>query len=41
MYIVGSIPELDDENKFYNTAIAMDHEGKIIAKHRKVHLFDI
>jgi hypothetical protein len=31
MYIVGSIPEIDDNKKFWNTAIAMDHEGKIVA----------
>ncbi len=36
----GSIPELDDNNIF-NTCFVFDREGKIIGKHRKVHLFDI
>lgn len=36
----GSIPELDD-GKIYNTLVTFDRSGKIIAKHRKVHLFDI
>ena len=37
----GSIPEVDDEGNIYNTAYVFDREGKQIAKHRKVHLFDI
>lgn len=41
VYIVGgSIPEVDDD-KIYNTSVVFDPEGKVIAKHRKVHLFDI
>ena len=36
----GSIPETHN-NKLYNTCIVCSKEGKIIAKHRKVHLFDI
>ncbi len=41
VYLVGgSIPELDGD-KVYNTSFVFDKEGKIIAKHRKVHLFDI
>lgn len=40
-YIVGgSIPELSGD-KVYNTSYVFDREGKIIAKHRKMHLFDI
>ncbi|WP_252187837.1 carbon-nitrogen hydrolase family protein [Anaeromonas frigoriresistens] len=38
--IAGSIPENED-GKVYNTSYAFDREGNIIAKHRKVHLFDI
>lgn len=37
----GSIPEVDDEGKVYNTAYVFDRDGRQIAKHRKVHLFDI
>ena len=41
IYLIGgSIPELDD-GKVYNTSFSFDKEGKIIGKHRKVHLFDI
>ncbi|CUM56308.1 unnamed protein product [Debaryomyces tyrocola] len=43
IFIVGgSIPELDQENdKIFNTSLTFSPEGKVIAKHRKVHLFDI
>lgn len=37
----GSVPEKDKEGKIYNTAYVFDRQGKQIAKHRKVHLFDI
>lgn len=41
IYLVGgSFPEIDD-NKIYNTSIVINPSGKIIAKHRKLHLFDI
>ena len=41
IYIVGgSIPELADGN-VYNTSYVYDRKGNQIAKHRKVHLFDI
>ena len=41
IYLIGgSISELDDD-KVYNTSFSFDREGKIIGKHRKVHLFDI
>lgn len=41
IYLVGgSVPESDD-GKLYNTCFVFDREGKIIAKHRKVHLFDV
>ncbi|XP_071715164.1 omega-amidase, chloroplastic-like [Rutidosis leptorrhynchoides] len=38
--IGGSIPERCGEN-LYNTCCVFDTEGKLIAKHRKIHLFDI
>lgn len=41
----GSIPERDfEENKterLYNTCVVINPLGSIVAKHRKVHLFDI
>lgn len=41
IYIVGgSIPELA-EGALYNTCYVYDRQGRQIAKHRKVHLFDI
>lgn len=36
----GTVPELYD-GKVYNTAYVFDRQGRQIAKHRKVHLFDI
>jgi omega-amidase len=45
MWIVGgSTPERIIENgteKLYNTCLVLSPEGEIVAKHRKVHLFDI
>jgi len=38
--IGGSIPEMDD-GELYNTCFVFDQNGKIIAKHRKVHMFDV
>jgi omega-amidase len=40
----GSIPERvweDGVEKIYNTCLVLNPEGDIVAKHRKVHLFDI
>jgi predicted amidohydrolase len=41
--IGGSIPERDPDNSetLYNTSTVYSPEGKLIAFHRKVHLFDI
>lgn len=36
----GSIPETDG-GKIYNTCFVFDKTGAVIAKHRKVHLFDV
>lgn len=38
--LAGSIPEKEGKN-IYNTSYLFDRTGKIIAKHRKMHLFDI
>lgn len=41
IYIIGgSIPEKCNE-KIYNTSFVFDSNGKNIAKHRKIHLFDV
>lgn len=41
IYLIGgSIPELSG-NDVYNTSYSFNKEGKIIGKHRKIHLFDI
>ncbi|OAA59079.1 Nitrilase/cyanide hydratase and apolipoprotein N-acyltransferase [Niveomyces insectorum RCEF 264] len=43
----GSIPERedavndDDEPKYYNTSLTFGPDGRLLATHRKVHLFDI
>ena len=37
----GSMPERDKTGRIFNTAYVFDREGRQIAKHRKVHLFDI
>lgn len=42
--IGGSIPELvedKDGKKYYNTSLVFGPDGKLLATHRKVHLFDI
>ncbi len=38
--IGGSIPEREN-GKIYNTSVVVSPAGDIVAKHRKVHLFDI
>mgnify|MGYP005847336313 CR=1 FL=1 len=41
VYIIGgSIPE-KYRSKIYNTSYSFDKSGKLAAKHRKIHLFDI
>mmetsp|Transcript_16420 Transcript_16420/g.41169 ORF Transcript_16420/g.41169 Transcript_16420/m.41169 type:complete len:368 (+) Transcript_16420:91-1194(+) len=50
MWIVGgSVPERvmtineegAEDEKIYNTCLVLNPDGKVVAKHRKVHLFDI
>jgi len=38
--LAGSIPEKEDR-KLFNTSYLFNRKGEIIAKHRKMHLFDI
>ena len=37
----GSVPERGEDGRIYNTGYVFDRQGHCIAKHRKVHLFDI
>ena len=37
----GSMPEKDEKGHVFNTAYVFDRQGCQIAKHRKMHLFDI
>ena len=37
----GTIPERGENGRIYNTAYVFDPSGRQIAKHRKMHLFDI
>lgn len=37
----GTMPEIDAQGHIYNTAYVFDRSGAQIAKHRKMHLFDI
>ena len=36
----GSLPERDGD-KLYNTCPVFNQSGNLVAKHRKIHLFDI
>ncbi|MEJ2487665.1 MAG: carbon-nitrogen hydrolase family protein [Anaerolineales bacterium] len=40
LLVAGSMPEMED-GKVYNTSFVFDPQGAQIARHRKVHLFDI
>lgn len=37
----GTISELDEDDKVYNTCYVFNRRGEIIGKHRKKHLFDV
>jgi predicted amidohydrolase len=39
-WCTGSFPEKEG-SKLFNTCLVADPKGQILAKHRKVHLFDI
>lgn len=42
MYLAaGSFPEEDREGRLYNTGYVFDRQGRELARHRKMHLFDI
>jgi len=38
----GSIPEREEgETRLWNTATVFNPEGQLVAKHRKIHLYDV
>jgi omega-amidase len=37
----GSIPERDEQGRLFNTSLTFGRNGELLAKHRKVHLFDV
>jgi predicted amidohydrolase len=41
LLVGGSIPEIDASGKIYNSSCIFAPDGKMIACHRKLHLFDI
>ena len=40
LLVGGSVPETDGD-RIYNTCFVYDADGQLIARHRKVHLFDV
>ena len=40
LLVGGSIPESED-GKLYNSCFVYDSDGQLIARHRKIHLFDV
>ena len=40
LLVGGSVPECED-GRLYNTSFVFDRDGRMIARHRKVHLFDV
>lgn len=39
--VAGSMPEVDEEGRVYNTSFVFDREGCQLTSHRKAHMFDI
>ena len=39
--IAGSIPERSRDGRIFNTATVIGPQGRLLAKHRKMHLFDV
>lgn len=39
--VAGSIHEAAGDNKVFNTSVLLDPQGEIVARYRKLHLFDI
>ncbi|MEE4361624.1 MAG: carbon-nitrogen hydrolase family protein [Pseudomonadales bacterium] len=39
--LLGGFPEACDERRTWNTAVHLDPEGALLARYRKIHLFDV
>lgn len=37
----GSVAERTKDNQLYNTSFVFDEQGKLVGRHRKMHLFDV
>ena len=40
LLVGGSVPEIEN-GKIYNSCFVFDEQGRLLARHRKVHLFDV
>ncbi len=40
-FIAGTVPEIENDGRIFNTSFSFDSSGRLIGRHRKVHLFDI
>ena len=39
--LAGSVHEADDEGRVFNTSCLLDRQGELVARYRKIHLFDV
>jgi predicted amidohydrolase len=39
--VLGGIPELADDGRAHNTCVYVDATGNVVARYRKIHLFDV
>jgi len=37
----GSVPEVDQDGRVFNTSCLFDRDGELVARYRKIHLFDV